>query len=93
MWHVPVDAIERSGVAVCLSDAMRRVETLATALETMLADSFARQIPDQRHHGADMVVNLVVQVGPALVVPEDVPEPELPSEENSVSADEEGSPT
>jgi hypothetical protein len=56
MWHFPVDAItiERSGVAVCLSDAMRRVETLAKALEKMLADSFAQQLPDHGHHGADI---------------------------------------
>ena len=78
MWHVPVDAvtIERNGVSVCLSDAMRRVDRLAKALEMMLADSFAAQLPDQGHHGADIAVSLVFHVGSEQVVPEGTPEPE-----------------
>ncbi len=78
MWHVPVDAItiERSGVSVCLSDAMRTVESLTKALEKMLSDSFAQQLPDQSHHGADLTVSLVIQVRPEQVLPAGTSEPE-----------------
>jgi hypothetical protein len=90
-WHVPVDAItiERNGVSVCLSDAMRRVEALAAALEKMLADSFAQQLPEQGHHAADVTVSLVIQIGPEQVVPEGAPEPEpqLPPDEDAAQAD------
>jgi len=86
-----VDAItiERSGISVCLSDAMRRVEALAGAMETMLAESFAQQLPDQGHHAADVTVSLTIQIGPDQVVPEGTPEPEpqLPPDEDIVQAD------
>ncbi len=90
-WYVPVDAItvERSGVSVCLSDAMRRVESVAGAMEKMLADSFARQLPDQSHHAADVTVSVAILIGPEQVVPEDAPEPkpQLPPGEDAVRAD------
>lgn len=82
LWHVPVDSItvERNGVAVCLSDAMRTVESLAKALERMLAQSFRKQLPTQSHHGADVIVSLVIDISPEQVVPEGMPEPGLPPE-------------
>ena len=90
-WYLPVDGItvERSGISVCLSDAMRRVEALAAALEKMLADSFAQQLPEQGHHAADVTVSLVIQIGPENVVPEGAPEPEpqLPPDEDAAQAD------
>jgi len=79
-WHVPVDGItlERSGVSLCLSDAMRSVERLTKSLEEALTNSLD-QLPHQGHHAADVTVNLVIQVGPKQVIPEGTlePEPEL----------------
>lgn len=43
VWHLPVDSImvERSGISVCLSNAMRRVEGWAAAMEENLVKAFA----------------------------------------------------
>jgi creatinine amidohydrolase/Fe(II)-dependent formamide hydrolase-like protein len=68
---------------------MRRVEAVAQALEKMLADSFAQQLPDQGHHAADVTVSLTIQIGPEQVVPKGAPEPEpqLPPDEDAAQAD------
>jgi hypothetical protein len=85
VWHFPIDAItiERSGVSVCLSDAMRRVEAMARSLETALTVSRASQLPDQGQHGADVTLSLVFALAPERVVPPDTPDPEptLPPED------------
>ncbi len=88
-WHIPIDAItiERSGVRVCLSDAMRRTEVLAKALEKMLAVTYTEQMPNSPTHGADLTLSLVFGIAPEKVVAADVPDPDpvIPPEEPSES--------
>lgn len=85
VWHLPVDSItiERSGIAVCLSDAMRRVEALAAALEKMLARTYDEQIPGPRNrYGADLTIALRFAIQQEQIVPEGTldPEPDMPPE-------------
>ena len=86
VWHLPVDSItiERSGVSVALSDAMRRVEGLAVAMEGMLAETYANQIASPRRHAADVTIRLYIRINPKQIVPDGTldPIPELPSEGN-----------
>ena len=64
IWYGPVDAIttERGGVAVCLSDAMRRLDALVPFLEKMLSAAYARQLPAQEHHAADITISVVMKI-------------------------------
>ena len=83
VWHLPVDSItiERSGVAVCLSDAMRRVEALTAAIEKMLAATYEEQIPEpKKSHWADIPIVLRIAIQPEQIVPEGTldPGPEIP---------------
>jgi hypothetical protein len=78
-WNVPVDSItiERSGVAVCLSDAMRRVAALAVGLEKKLARTFAEQVPEpQQYQPADVILGVAVSIAPQQIVSDHTPEPE-----------------
>jgi hypothetical protein len=81
VWHLPLDMVtlERSGISVCLSDAMRRVEALVAAMEKTLAEAFSQQVPAEHQgktHGADIVVSLVIAVGPEQIVPEGTLDPD-----------------
>jgi hypothetical protein len=81
VWHLPLDMVtlERSGISVCLSDAMRRVEALVSAMEKTLAEAFSQQVPAEHQgktHGADIVVSLVIAVGPEQIVPEGTLDPD-----------------
>jgi hypothetical protein len=83
-WHVPIDliTIERSGVSVCLSDAMRRVVVVAASIDKSLSEAFAREIPeaDQRKtHAADLTIKLVMKVLPDRILPEGSQDPEIAS--------------
>ncbi|MBK5292739.1 MAG: hypothetical protein JJE04_13800 [Acidobacteriia bacterium] len=87
LWHLPVDSItiERSGVFVCLSDAMRRLKAYIGHMEQSLTEAYATQIPEEHRgktHGAGMLLTLVFRVAPEQIVPEDTPDPEpdLPEE-------------
>jgi hypothetical protein len=66
IWYGPVDAIttERGAVAVCLSDAMRRLDALVPVLEKMLSAAYAGQLPAQEHHAADITVSVVMKILP-----------------------------
>ena len=80
LWHLPIDSItiERSGVAVSLSDSIRRVVILMSSLERSLVEAFT-QIPEElrgRTHAADVTVKLVMEVRAHQIVPEDAPDPE-----------------
>jgi hypothetical protein len=95
MWHVPVDSItlERSGISVCLSDAMRRTEAWAKALEDNLAKAFEEQVPPEhqgKHSGSDLVLNIVLGVRTDQIVPKGTPghEPEIPSAEDNAEEDD-----
>jgi hypothetical protein len=99
LWHLPVDSVtvERGGVAVCLSDAMRRVAILAKALEDSLSTAFADQLSEEdrrKTHGADCILRLVMRVAPEQIVPEGTPdpEPELPLEGNHEDSGENEAP-
>ena len=87
IWHLPVDSIsiERSGVSVALSDAMRRVEGLADTMERMLAETHANQIASLKRHGADVTIRLYIRINPKQIVPDGTldPIPELPPEGNA----------
>jgi hypothetical protein len=86
-WHAPVDSItlERNGISVCLSDAMRTVASWVQGLEESLQIAFAEQIPTQqrhRHAGSDLVLNIVLGVRDDQIVPEGTaaPQPEEPDD-------------
>jgi hypothetical protein len=90
VWRLPVDSItiERGGVTVCLSDAMRRVAALAVSMEEMLAKAYAEQIPEEHRAstpGADFVLGLWIKITSDQIVPKDAPdqEPELPPGDES----------
>jgi hypothetical protein len=81
VWHLRVDSItlERSGVSVCISDAMRRLEALTISMEENLARAYAEQIPLEHQgktHGADVVICMKIGVQPEQIVPENMPDPE-----------------
>jgi|CZKS01.1.fsa_nt_gi hypothetical protein len=81
LWHLRVDSItiERSGVSVCLSDAMRRLAALTVSMEENLSKAYLEQIPAQyqgQTHAADVVVCVVISVNQEQIVPEDTPDPE-----------------
>jgi hypothetical protein len=78
VWHLPVDSItiERGGVLMPLSDAMRRVAALAAGLERMLAEAYAKQIPTPGRHAADLTIVLRMSIRPDQIVPDGTPEPE-----------------
>jgi hypothetical protein len=86
VWHLPVDSItlERSGVSVALSDAMRRVEGLAAAMESMFAQTYASQIPRPGRHAADVTLRLYMRISPQQIVPDGTldPVPELLPEDD-----------
>ncbi|MGD0013553.1 MAG: hypothetical protein ABSD56_03885 [Bryobacteraceae bacterium] len=95
IWHLPVDfiTIERSGVSVCLSDAMRRMEALVASMEKGFSDACAEQIPEEhkgKTYGADLLLCVVMSVAAQQIVPEDTPdpEPELPPVEGGEEDDE-----
>jgi hypothetical protein len=80
LWHMPIDSItiERSGVSVSLSDAMRRVIILVRSLEESLAEAY-KQIPEEHRdktHAADVTVTLVIGVSADRIVSEGTPDPE-----------------
>lgn len=79
-WHVPVDSItiERSGVAVCLSDAMRRLASLAAGLERNLARAYTQQIPNpEKHQAADIILGIVMRIEQKQILAENTPEGEV----------------
>lgn len=68
-WHSPVDAItlERSGVAVCLSDATRKLEAWVRVLEQRLEEAYAVQFPNMVHPGSDLTINVEFTVDPSII--------------------------
>ncbi|MGO9095455.1 MAG: hypothetical protein ACLQGV_09550 [Bryobacteraceae bacterium] len=84
LWRSPVDSItiERSGISVNVSDAVRSVSRLAAFLEKSLGKAFAEQIPE-RHRGirpgGDLLVRMVFGVRPDQIVSEEMPDVELES--------------
>jgi hypothetical protein len=91
-WHEPIDSItiERDGVAVCLSDAMRRVTIVAESLDRGLSEAFAREVPEEhlrKTHAADLTIRIVMQVLPEKIVSEGSVDPEL-----ALPAEDDGEP-
>jgi hypothetical protein len=81
VWHHPVDSvtIERGGIAVCLSDAMRAVAAATQSLERDISKAYLDYIPEEKRGNifrANAVVTLRAMVKPEQIVVED--DPSLP---------------